>query len=44
LLKEALSLRKQLAAEFPALKARYRDAVPHLTSKETWERVFRYQA
>ncbi|MBY4382425.1 galactofuranosyltransferase GlfT2 [Rhodococcus fascians] len=43
LLKEALSLRKQLAAEFPALKARYRDAVPHLTSKETWERVFRYQ-
>jgi galactofuranosylgalactofuranosylrhamnosyl-N-acetylglucosaminyl-diphospho-decaprenol beta-1,5/1,6-galactofuranosyltransferase len=33
-----------LAAEFPALKARYRDAVPHLTSKETWERVFRYQA
>ncbi len=44
LLKEALSLRKQLAAEFPALKARYRDAVPHLTSKETWKRVFRYQA
>ena len=44
LLKEALSLRKQLAAEVPALKARYRDAVPHLTSKETWERVFRYQA
>ena len=44
LLKEALALRKQLAAEFPALKARYRDAVPQLTSKETWERVFRYQA
>ncbi|OZC69153.1 glycosyl transferase [Rhodococcus sp. 15-725-2-2b] len=44
LLKEALTLRKQLAAEFPALKARYRDAVPHLTSKETWERVFRHQA
>ena len=44
LFKEAMALRSELARRFPDLKARYRDAVPHLTSKETWERVFRYEA
>ncbi len=44
LFKEAMALRTELSRRFPDLKARYRDAVPHLTSKETWERVFRYEA
>ncbi len=44
LLKEAVALRGELIRRFPELKNRYRDAVPHLTSKETWERVFRYEA
>ncbi|HET8994661.1 MAG TPA: glycosyltransferase [Rhodococcus sp. (in: high G+C Gram-positive bacteria)] len=40
LLTEALRLRRELAQRFPELKQRYRDAVPALTSKEEWERVF----
>lgn len=44
LLKEAVALRGELIRRFPELKQRYRDAAPHLTSKETWERVFRYEA
>ncbi|MDJ0359757.1 glycosyltransferase [Rhodococcus sp. H29-C3] len=43
LFKEAMTLRTELSRRFPELKGRYRDAVPHLTSKETWERVFRYE-
>ncbi|QHE66969.1 glycosyltransferase [Rhodococcus sp. WAY2] len=40
LLKEALRLRRELAQRFPDLKREYQDAVPALTSKERWERVF----
>jgi len=40
LLSEALRLRRELARRFPELEQRYRDAVPALTSKEEWERVF----
>ncbi len=40
LLSEALRLRRELARRFPEMKKRYRDAVPALTSKEEWERVF----
>ena len=40
LLTEALRLRRELARRFPEMKKRYRDAVPALTSKEEWERVF----
>ncbi|MDQ1182441.1 glycosyltransferase [Rhodococcus sp. SORGH_AS_0301] len=42
LLGEALSLRRELASRFPELSDRYRRAVPELTSKERWERVFSY--
>ena len=34
------ALRRELARRFPEMKKRYRDAVPALTSKEEWERVF----
>lgn len=44
LLKEALRLRRELAARFPELKAEYAAAVPALTSKERWESVFQYKA
>ncbi|MFF0816249.1 glycosyltransferase [Rhodococcus sp. NPDC003318] len=40
LLKEALRLRRELARRFPELKDEYAAAVPSLTSKERWERVF----
>ncbi|MCQ4120512.1 glycosyltransferase [Rhodococcus tibetensis] len=40
LLKEGLRLRRELAQRFPDLKREYQDAVPALTSKERWERVF----
>ncbi|MBC2641407.1 MULTISPECIES: glycosyltransferase [unclassified Rhodococcus (in: high G+C Gram-positive bacteria)] len=40
LLKEAIRLRRELAQRFPELKREYQDAVPALTSKERWERVF----
>ncbi|AOW93793.1 glycosyl transferase [Rhodococcus sp. WMMA185] len=40
LLKQALRLRRELAQRFPDLKREYQDAVPALTSKERWERVF----
>jgi len=40
LLSEALRLRRELARRFPELKKQYQDAVPALTSKEEWERVF----
>ncbi|MFC7450460.1 glycosyltransferase [Rhodococcus daqingensis] len=44
LLKEAMRLRRELAARFPELKRVYADAVPSLTSKERWESVFHYPA
>ncbi|MFD1812086.1 glycosyltransferase [Rhodococcus gannanensis] len=40
LLKEAMRLRRELARRFPELKDEYAAAVPSLTSKERWERVF----
>ncbi|MGC0366896.1 galactofuranosylgalactofuranosylrhamnosyl-N-acetylglucosaminyl-diphospho-decaprenol beta-1,5/1,6-galactofuranosyltransferase [Rhodococcus sp. 27YEA15] len=40
LLKEAMRLRRELAARFPELKKQYQDAVPSLTSTERWKRVF----
>ncbi|RZL72863.1 MAG: glycosyltransferase family 2 protein [Rhodococcus sp. (in: high G+C Gram-positive bacteria)] len=43
LLKEAIRLRRELARRFPELKREYQDAVPALTSKERWERVFGIQ-
>ncbi|MFE5706157.1 glycosyltransferase [Rhodococcus koreensis] len=43
LLKEAIRLRRELAQRFPELKREYQDAVPALTSKERWERVFGIQ-
>ncbi|MDI9915427.1 glycosyltransferase [Rhodococcus sp. IEGM 1379] len=44
LLKESVALRRELTARFSALKDEYRAAVPHLTSKETWEQVFSYKS
>ncbi|BAH52179.1 glycosyltransferase [Rhodococcus opacus] len=43
LLKEAIRLRRELAQRFPELKREYKNAVPALTSKERWERVFGIQ-
>ncbi|MFD4467786.1 glycosyltransferase [Rhodococcus sp. NPDC058505] len=40
LLTEAMRLRRELARRFPELKDEYAAAVPSLTSKERWERVF----
>ena len=40
LLSEAVRLRRELARRFPELKDEYQAAVPALTSKEEWERVF----
>ena len=40
LLSEAVRLRRELARRFPELKNEYQAAVPALTSKEEWERVF----
>ncbi|RVW06912.1 glycosyltransferase family 2 protein [Prescottella agglutinans] len=40
LFKESLRLRRELAERFPDLKREYKAAVPELTSKERWERVF----
>lgn len=37
---ESLRLRRELAERFPELKREYKAAVPELTSKERWERVF----
>jgi galactofuranosylgalactofuranosylrhamnosyl-N-acetylglucosaminyl-diphospho-decaprenol beta-1,5/1,6-galactofuranosyltransferase len=40
MLARSMALHKQLAAEFPALRARYRAAAPHLTDRTGWKRVF----
>jgi galactofuranosylgalactofuranosylrhamnosyl-N-acetylglucosaminyl-diphospho-decaprenol beta-1,5/1,6-galactofuranosyltransferase len=40
MLARSVALHKQLAAEFPALRKRYRAAAPHLTDRTGWKRVF----
>ncbi|MFI2283927.1 glycosyltransferase [Nocardia beijingensis] len=40
LFKEAMRLRKELAARFPEMQQRYRAAHPELTSTAAWEKVF----
>ncbi|MEU7630124.1 glycosyltransferase [Nocardia sp. NPDC049220] len=40
LFKEAMRLRKELAARFPEMQQRYRAAHPRLTSTQAWEKVF----
>ncbi|WP_067509893.1 glycosyltransferase [Nocardia puris] len=40
LLREALRLRKELAARFPELRRRYRDAHAELTGTAAWEKAF----
>lgn len=40
LFKEAMRLRKELAARFPEMQQRYRAAHPQLTSTAAWEKVF----
>ncbi|QCQ93184.1 glycosyltransferase [Rhodococcus sp. SGAir0479] len=40
LFKESLRLRRELAERYTELKREYKAAVPELTSKERWERVF----
>ncbi|WP_063039858.1 glycosyltransferase [Nocardia pseudovaccinii] len=40
LFKEAMRLRKELAARFPEMQQRYRAAHPTLTSTAAWENVF----
>ncbi|WP_109522855.1 MULTISPECIES: glycosyltransferase [Nocardia] len=40
LFKEAMRLRKELAARFPEMQQRYRAAHPELTSTAAWERAF----
>jgi galactofuranosylgalactofuranosylrhamnosyl-N-acetylglucosaminyl-diphospho-decaprenol beta-1,5/1,6-galactofuranosyltransferase len=40
LFKEAMRLRKELAARFPEMQQRYRAAHPQLTSTAAWENVF----
>ena len=40
MLARSVALHKQLAAEFPALRKRYRAAASHLTDRTGWKRVF----
>ncbi|MBF6248318.1 glycosyltransferase family 2 protein, partial [Nocardia elegans] len=40
LFKEAMRLRKELAARFPELRERYRAAHPRLTGAAAWENAF----
>ncbi|MFD5869088.1 glycosyltransferase [Corynebacterium sp. NPDC060344] len=40
LLKELAGLTRQLVQEGPAVAAAYREAVPELTSRENWERLY----
>ncbi|MEV0296585.1 glycosyltransferase [Nocardia sp. NPDC050710] len=40
LFKEAMRLRKELAARFPEMQQRYRAAHPRLTSTAAWEKAF----
>jgi galactofuranosylgalactofuranosylrhamnosyl-N-acetylglucosaminyl-diphospho-decaprenol beta-1,5/1,6-galactofuranosyltransferase len=44
LFKEAMRLRKELAARFPEMQQRYRAAHPELTSTAAWENVFGVRA
>jgi galactofuranosylgalactofuranosylrhamnosyl-N-acetylglucosaminyl-diphospho-decaprenol beta-1,5/1,6-galactofuranosyltransferase len=40
MLARSVALHRQLAAEFPALRKRYRAAAPQLTDRTGWKRVF----
>jgi galactofuranosylgalactofuranosylrhamnosyl-N-acetylglucosaminyl-diphospho-decaprenol beta-1,5/1,6-galactofuranosyltransferase len=40
MLARSVALHRQLAAEFPALRRRYRAAAPQLTDRTGWKRVF----
>jgi galactofuranosylgalactofuranosylrhamnosyl-N-acetylglucosaminyl-diphospho-decaprenol beta-1,5/1,6-galactofuranosyltransferase len=40
MLARSVALHRQLAAEFPALRKRYRAAAPQLTDRTSWKRVF----
>ena len=40
MLARSMALHRQLAAEFPALRKRYRAAAPQLTDRTGWKRVF----
>ncbi len=39
-LRTSVRLLRETAREWPALRRRYRDAAPHLTSREGWKQVF----
>jgi galactofuranosylgalactofuranosylrhamnosyl-N-acetylglucosaminyl-diphospho-decaprenol beta-1,5/1,6-galactofuranosyltransferase len=36
----SVQLLRDLGREWPSLRARFRDAAPHLTSREGWKQVF----
>ncbi len=40
MLGRAIALHVELAREFPAMRRRYREALPELTSRRGWERIF----
>ena len=40
MLARAVALHVELAREFPRMRRRYRDALPELTSRDGWKRVF----
>ena len=39
-LRSSARLLKTIAGEWPALRTRYREAAPHLTSREGWKQIF----
>ena len=39
-LRESTRLLRELGREWPTLRARFRDAAPHLTSREGWKQIF----
>ena len=41
LMRRTAELHEQLAREWPRLAAEYREALPEVTSPETWEQTFR---
>jgi galactofuranosylgalactofuranosylrhamnosyl-N-acetylglucosaminyl-diphospho-decaprenol beta-1,5/1,6-galactofuranosyltransferase len=40
MLARSVALHRELAREFPRLRARYRDALPELTGHLGWKRIF----
>jgi len=40
LLRRTITVLRRLVKEWPAVRQRYRDAHPQLTSRENWERLF----